>query len=190
MITVFALQEGVLSPLLDSDLATLPADALWVDLLSPTGEEEARVERLLGVGIPTRQEMAEIEESARLYEERGALVMTAVIVTGIAERRPTTAEVTFVLTPNTLITVRYADPLPFRTFAAKCRRDPEAHDTSELVFLSLLENMVNRLADVLEATHAQLDALSDEIFDGNAAAGKGHGAAPEFPARPAGSVGQ
>ena len=41
----------------------------------PAPDEEAAVERLLGISIPTRDEMAEIEESARLYEERGALVM-------------------------------------------------------------------------------------------------------------------
>src|SRR3712207_9154228 len=96
--------------------------------------------------------MAEMEESARLYEERGALVMVAVVVTGVSERRrPATAEVTFVLTPKTLATIRYADPLPFRAFAEKCRRSPaEAHDSSEMVFLSLLESVVNRLADILE----------------------------------------
>jgi magnesium transporter len=170
MISAFAVREGVLGPVPGVEPATLPPDGLWVDLLSPTREEEVAVERLIGIGIPTRQEMAEIEESARLYEERGALVMTAVVVTGVSERRrPTTAEVTFVLTPKTLATVRYADPLPFRTFAAKCRRDPGAHDTSELVFLSLVENVVNRLADVLEATHADLDALSEEVFEGNGA---------------------
>jgi magnesium transporter len=171
VISAFAVREGVLGPLPSSDPATLPADALWLDLLDPTGEEEEAVERLIGVGIPTRQEMVEIEESARLYEERGALVMTAVVVTGVSERRrPSTAEVTFVLTPKTLVTVRYADPLPFRTFAAKCRRDPGAHNTSELVFLSLVENVVNRLADILEATRAQLDALSEEVFEGNGSA--------------------
>jgi magnesium transporter len=171
VISAFAVREGVLGPLPSSDPATLPADALWLDLLDPTGEEEEAVERLIGVGIPTRQEMVEIEESARLYEERGALVMTAVVVTGVSERRrPSTAEVTFVLTPKTLVTVRYADPLPFRTFAAKCRRDPGAHNTSELVFLSLVENVVNRLADILEPTRAQLDALSEEVFEGNGSA--------------------
>ena len=139
MINTFAVREGVLGPVPGVEPAALPADALWIDLLNPTGEEEAAVERLIGVGIPTRQEMAEIEESARLYEERGALVMTAVVVTGISQRRrPSTAEVTFVLTSKALVTVRYADPLAFRTFAAKCRRDPGAHDASDLVFLSEL----------------------------------------------------
>jgi magnesium transporter len=182
MINVFAVREGVLGPLPGADPAALPDDALWIDLLNPTREEEDAVERLLGVGIPTRQEMAEIEESSRLYEERGALVMTAVVVTGVSEhRRPSTAEVTFVLTPKTLATVRYADPLPFRTFAAKCRRDPAAHEGSELVFLSLLENVVNRLADVLEMTDAELDALSETVFaDGETAGGTpGAGAASD-----------
>jgi magnesium transporter len=166
VISAFAVREGVLGPVADAGPAALPADALWIDLLDPTAEEEAAAERLLGVAIPTRQEMAEIEESARLYEERGALVMTAVVVTGISDRRrPSTAEVTFVLTPKALATVRYADPLAFRTFAAKCRREPAAHDTSELVFLSLVESVVNRLADVIEATQAQLDALSEEVFE-------------------------
>ena len=183
MIGAFAVREGVLGPLPALDPAALPADALWIDLLSPTAEEEDAAERLLGVGVPTREEMAEIEESARLYEERGALVMTAVVVTGISEhRRPSTAEVTFVLTPTMLATVRYADPLPFRAFAAKCRRDPDAHGTSELVFLSLVENVVNRVADVLEATGAQLDALSEEVFEGDGAAA--HGAPASEGARP------
>jgi magnesium transporter len=91
--------------------------------------------------------------------------MTAVVVTGLSEhRRPSAAEVTFVLTPQVLVTVRYADPLPFRTFASKCERQPEAHGTSDLVFLSLVENVVNRLADVLEATTRDLDLLSGTIF--------------------------
>ena len=187
MIGAFAVRGEVLGPLLGLDPSALPADAGWIDLLDPTAEEEAAAERLLGVGVPTRQEMAEIEESARLYEERGALVMTAVVVTGVSERRrPATAEVTFVLTPTTLATVRYADPLPFRTFAAKCRRDPEAHGTSELVFLSLVENVVNRLADVLEATNAQIDALSEEVFEGDGGAAPGPDGARPPGGRPRG----
>jgi magnesium transporter len=187
VISAFAVREGVLGPVPDVSPSALPADAVWVDLLDPTAEEEAAVERLLGVGVPTRQEMAEIEESARLYEERGALVMTAVVVTGVSERRrPATAEVTFVLTPKTLATIRYADPLPFRAFAEKCRRRPEAHGTGELVFLSLLENIVNRLADILEAADAELDALSEAVFAdggdavaGGDAPGVGGGAVPD-----------
>ena len=58
----------------------LPAGAVWIDLVSPSPNEERQVEALLGVGVPTREEMQEIEVSSRLYEENGALYMTATVV--------------------------------------------------------------------------------------------------------------
>ena len=88
MINVHGLRQGRLVRLTPEG-ATLPApsDVLWIDLLDPTHEEEKTVKALLGLQVPTRQEMAEIEESARLYQEHDALVMTAVIITGVAEGR-------------------------------------------------------------------------------------------------------
>jgi magnesium transporter len=149
------------------------ADALWIDLLDPTSEEEKGVERLLGLQVPTRQEMAEIEDSARLYEENGALVMTAVVITGIAEGRPARAPVTFVLTPTHLVSVRYADPVPFRTFEAKCQRQPGQQTTSDRVLISLLESIIERAADVLESVQASLNEVSTRLFiDGGGATGQ------------------
>ena len=48
----------------------LPADAVWIDLAHPTDAEEALVEAALGIDIPTREEMQEIEETSRLYTRR------------------------------------------------------------------------------------------------------------------------
>ena len=44
----------------------LPADAIWIDLYNPTREEELAAEFALGLLLPTREEMAEIETSSRL----------------------------------------------------------------------------------------------------------------------------
>ncbi len=52
--------------------APLPDDAVWIELIEPTRSEELAVETMLGVQLPTREEMAEIEVSSRLYEEDGA----------------------------------------------------------------------------------------------------------------------
>ncbi len=139
--------------------------ASWVDLHAPTAEEEAAVEQELGVDIPTREEMREIEESARIYDEKGGLFMTGVIIAGISERRPVRSEVMFVLLPKHLVTVRYSDPLPFRTFEQKCARKPEEHQSSDLLFVSLVEQIVQRCADVLEKVTANLDGIADELFD-------------------------
>src|SRR5687767_9816547 len=73
----------------------------WTCAVQPATEKS--VEGLLRLQVPTRQEMAEIEESARLYEEQGALVMTAVVINGVAEGKPSRAPVTFVLTKTHLV---------------------------------------------------------------------------------------
>lgn len=163
MICFYAVRDGALVGLGDSGEA-LPEGALWIDLHSPTAEEEARVERALGLDIPTRAEMAEIAESARLYDEGEALYMTAPVVAGAGERRPVAASVTFVLTPHALVTVRYADPLPFRAFEAQCARHPELGAGAGRLFLALVGSIVDRVAHLLEGAEAELDRLSDAIF--------------------------
>src|ERR687894_1842446 len=165
MIHFHGLRQGRLVRLAqDSATLTTPSDVLWIDLCNPKREEELAIEALLGLGVPTRQEMAEIEESARLYEEHGALAMTAVVINGVAEGRPSRTQVTFVLTPTHLVSVRYADPVPFRTFMAKSQRQPEAHTTSDSLLASLLESIVERAADVLEMVAADLNEVSTRLF--------------------------
>ncbi len=50
----------------------LPTDAVWVDLIEPTVEEDVALETALGLNVPTRAEMAELEASSRIYREDGA----------------------------------------------------------------------------------------------------------------------
>ena len=166
MMTAYGLRAGRLARLGLGQPATLPApdDVLWIDLFNPSREEETAVEGLLGLAVPTRLEMSEIEDSARLYEEGGALVMTAVVINGVAVERPSRAQITFVLTPTHLVSLRYADPAPFRTFAAKCQRQPEAHTSSDRIFVSMLESIVERAADVLELVAADLSEVSTTLF--------------------------
>ncbi|KAF1061362.1 MAG: Magnesium transport protein CorA [Pseudomonas citronellolis] len=141
----------------------MPDDTLWIDLLHPTQEEEHLLESFVEVNVPTREEMAEIEDSSRFYESNGALYMTTSVVSGIREHRPSMAEVTCVLTPQWLVTVRYADLLPFRAFEARVQRGG-CKGGSDQLFVSLMDCVVDRIADVLEALQGQLNALSREIF--------------------------
>ncbi len=166
MMTSYGLRAGRLTRLDLGQPAVLPApaDILWIDLFDPSREEEKAVESLLGLAVPTRQEMSEIEDSARLYEEGGALVMTAVVINGVAVERPSRVQITFVLTPTHLVSLRYADPAPFRTFASKCQRQPEAHTSSDRIFISMLESIVERAADVLELVAADLSDVSTTLF--------------------------
>ncbi len=163
MISAYSHRAGTLVRL-DAGAELSSHDLLWIDLFDPTGEEEKAVEAMLGLQVPTRQEMAEIEESSRLYEEAGARVMTAVVVDGVARGRPSRAQVTFVLTPDHLVTVRYADPLPFKNFDVKIQRSGPSFDTPERIFIGLLDSIVERLADILELTAAEFNEVSVRLF--------------------------
>ena len=142
----------------------MPAEAVWIDLLEPTPEEERKVVKFLGIEVPTREEMREIESSNRLYEEDGGLYMTATVITKIDTATPETSQITYILAGNRLITNRYVDPLPFRRYISYAERHPQQCATGAAVFAGLLEATVNRIADVIERIGANLDGISLEVF--------------------------
>ncbi|WP_417779343.1 magnesium transporter CorA family protein [Stutzerimonas xanthomarina] len=165
MIIFHCLENGTLMRRVAENLQTLPDNVLWVDLLSPDLQEERFIESSLGLDIPTREELAEIEDSSRFYDEDGAIFMTTTVVMGIADRRPENAEVTFVLTKRCLVTVRYTELSAFRQFEAKSSRQPSTFSSSDQIFLALADAVVDRIADVLESVQVQLQTLSRCIFD-------------------------
>ena len=144
--------------------APLPPEALWIDLRDPTPEEEQLVERTLGIDVPTREEMREIEASNRFYEENGVLYMTATVVTKLDTDLPERSQVTFILTGTQLVTNRYTDPLPFRRFINYAITHRQALTSGAAVLAGLLEAIVNRIADVLEKVGGDVDAISSKIF--------------------------
>jgi magnesium transporter len=164
MLSVYCLSSNGLKTLKRENEAPLPEEAVWLDLLEPTVDEERLVEARLGLDIPTREEMREIETSSRLYEEAGALYLTATVVTKLDTHLPENAQVTFILKGTRLVTNRYVDPLPFRRFVAYMERHPQANTSAEAVLAGLLESIVNRIADVIERVGADMDATSAEVF--------------------------
>jgi magnesium transporter len=165
MLHVYYLEDGRLkSAELAGDELQLPERTVWLDLLQPTGAEEKAIERALGVEVPTREEMKEIEASSRLYREDGALFMTATLVAKADTETPESTALTFILAGARLVTVRYADPLPFRAFTTFALRHPNACGDGDAVFTGLLEAIIDRTADVLEAVGADLDRMSRDVF--------------------------
>ncbi len=93
--------------------ADVPENAVWFDLVSPTLQEDKLVERHVGIAVPTREEMQEIEVTSRLYVENGARYMTATLMCQSDTDTPKTTAVTFILSGHRLVTVRYDEPRPF-----------------------------------------------------------------------------
>jgi magnesium transporter len=163
MITAFVNTQGFHSVEVTADNKNILKDAIWIDLLSPTKAEEKIVEKVLGLDVPTRDEMREIEVSSRLYEDDGVLYMTATMLAQADSDAPKYDAVTFVLTPKQLITVRYIEPQTFELFIGKLSKH---HPTSAgHLLLDLLDVAIDRLADILEYIGHSLDEYSKNIFD-------------------------
>jgi magnesium transporter len=173
MLTVYCLVPTGLKRLERNTNAPLPEEAVWLDLLEPTPEEEKLVEQRLGLDIPTREEMRDIESSSRLYEEGGALYLTATVVTKLDTQLPENAQITFILRDSRLVTNRYIDPLPMRRFVAFTERHPQANTTAQAVLAGVIESVVERIADVIERVSTDMDAASIDVFShGNLPGGK------------------
>jgi magnesium transporter len=143
----------------------LPPDAVWIDLITPSRQEELAVEAAIGVPVPTREEMVEIEISSRLYKDGGASFMTASVVTNAEGDLPTSEPITFVLVGPWLVTIRYAEPRAFANFVGQIERQPSAlGDSGSDAFVGLVDAIVDRLADVLERANAEVELASRSIF--------------------------
>lgn len=143
----------------------LPANVLWFDLFEPTAEERARIETELGVSLPSREEMKEIEPSSRLYTEGEAVYMTATVLNRADDPNPSADPITFVLARRTLVTLRYVDPRAVTSFATRIARQPASCASAEEGLIGLIEAFVDRFADILERVSLELDQTSRLIFD-------------------------
>jgi magnesium transporter len=168
MLSVFAPAAASLKKLDITDLDALPPNAVWLDLKSPSPGEDRAVEKLVGIEIPTREDMQEIEISSRLYVENGARYMTATLMCAADSGNPRTTPVTFILTDHRLVTVRYDEPKPFMLVAAKLARSCTPAITGDMVLLELLDGVIDRCADILERIGVDVDSVSTEIFEPSA----------------------
>ncbi len=165
MITFYAPGAASVRLIAPESCAELTRAAIWIDLLEPTQEEEQTLEAALGINIPTREEMQAIELSSRLYEEGGVLYMTATVLTKADTSAPESSAVTFILTGNRLVTLRYADPVPFNAFRTRREGNVQRYETAGQFLGGIVDAIVERIADILENVGVDLDRVSSKVFD-------------------------
>lgn len=164
MITVFHKRRGSMIPSVIAAQEVLPKDALWVDILSPTLEEEKSVESQLGIEIPTREEVWKNQVLNRLYQEGGVSYMTAAVITKVESPWPQTSSITFILTEKHLVTIRYISPTSFSNLSNRLMRNPQKFSTGSHILEGLLEEIITRVAYNSEIVVDELDKLSHDIF--------------------------
>lgn len=164
MIHVFDRHQGSFRTVGVDALSSLSPGFVWIDLENPSREEEMRLEALTGLNLPTAEEMRDIEPSSRLYAEGGAIFMTANLVHDAEREVPAVSPVTFVVSGQMLITIRYCRPRVFTTFPSYAERNPDACRDGTHALVHLLESVVDRAAEVLEMAGTDADRIATEIF--------------------------
>jgi magnesium transporter len=180
MINAYGLDRGkTFSRTIDTGQA-LPEGTVWIDMLHPTEEERAAIAGIVGIDLPTHEEMKEIEVSSRLYVENGGIYLTTPVITQADTEYPGLGVVTFILTNGALIngvvtngntkggrlvTVRYVEPKSIDTFVSRLNRQPELIGSAEAALLGLLDAVVGRVADLLELIGSRLDGIGRRVFD-------------------------
>lgn len=163
MLRTYGIGDGRLRALAPGDGAAA-GTIVWHDLLDPGREEEVALERALGIELPTRDEMREIEFSSRLYSDSGSTYMTALVPSHTDGDDIMIDPITFILAGNRLVTIRYTEPRAFTNFPARAEKADLGLRQGQDVLLGLLEAIVDRLADVLERAGHEVDTISRGVF--------------------------
>ncbi len=137
----------------------LDGGAKWLDLVSPNAEEEANVEKALGIDVPTQEDIRKNEPSSRLYREDGATFMAAQIVVHGEMPLPQTSTVAFILKQDTLVTVRYEQSRAFDLCSSEIHR--AGRKPSNISALAVLvEALVDRTSELLEGAANAADDMA------------------------------
>ncbi len=137
-------------------------DVLWIDILSPNGDEKHTVDDFLGVEIQSRAQAEEIESSSRFSEtEKAIFANTNFLMPGPEDYSMEAVSFTFV--GNCLTTLR---DVPLRSFTELQRRIcamPQLYKNGFSVFASIMDQRVDLDADMIELMTKEISQYSKRI---------------------------
>jgi len=149
-----------------SERSEIPTEALavsWIDLLHPTSDERASVEKGYGITLPSREELSGVELSSRISLKNGVLYLSVPTVSHMGEVEHAPSPLGFVLSKKLLVTIRYAQLHAFDAVAERCAKG-DGTFTSVDVFTALVDEMVDLSADLIEKIAGNLDSVSRAVF--------------------------
>lgn len=163
MISLFAIEQGLVSPAVDAVNPDTLAAARWIDVVSPDASELALLQRLLQLPLPGSRDIAEILPSSRCYTDADGIHLHSLFLGGEALRRPTSS-VVCILQPARLITIRDRELADFHLLHTRAGAGQlESRNTAELL-LTVLGMKVDTLADHLEEIHRRLELTSELVL--------------------------
>ena len=135
---------------------------LWIDLLSPTGDEKRAVEAFLGTEIQSRATAEEIESSSRFSENEIAIFANTNFLSPSGDEISMDA-VSFTIAGSTLTTLR---EVPLRSFTLLQRRiqaRPAQFPEGWSIFAYIMDQRIDLDADIIELMAKEASQFSKRI---------------------------
>ena len=137
-------------------------DVVWIDLLSPTGDEKRAVEAYLGTVIQSRATAEEIESSSRFSETDAALFAnTNFVIPGPESYVMET--VSFIIKGTTLTTLREVQLRSFTELQRRLMVFPKMYANGYSVFTSILEQRIDSDVDMIEILSKEIEHYNHKV---------------------------
>ena len=169
MLEIFYKQKGELST--TSELNALENlgydDVIWIDMVSPSGEEKRGVEEFLNTTLQSRAQAEEIESSSRYSETETTIFINTNFLIPAPESY-NTESVSFILCEGIIVSIRQS---PLRSFADVQRRlqvNYKMMPTGFHIMVGILENRIDLDADMIELMSKEIALFSRKIALGDA----------------------
>ena len=147
----------------ETDFAKLGKEnVLWIDLLSPTGDEKRATESFLGTEIQSRATAEEIESSSRFFENETAIFANTNFLSPAGDEMAMDP-VSFTIAGDILTTLR---EIPLRSFTSLQRRiqaRPAQFQSGWKIFLFIMDQRVDLDADIIELMSKETSQFSKRI---------------------------
>jgi len=141
----------------------IPEGTIWIDMIEPTAEEDEKVQLFVGVAIATRADPDYAEPPEAHYAENGVRYLQASVISEPKDT-PDITDVTFVIAPTALVTVRYHACESFDIYAQKLCRAQAAARSPDAIATGLINTVINRSARALNQVGVRLDAIASRVF--------------------------
>lgn len=141
----------------------IPEDAVWIDLVKPTPEEDKLVQDFIGCPVPTKADPDYTEPPEAHYADNGVRYVHASVVSE-ADDTPDVTGVTFVIAPKTLVTVRYDTADSFDLYARKFSKSMSAALSPDAITVGLINTVLNRSSRALNLSGANLERIGSAVF--------------------------
>jgi len=146
---------------------SLKKNIAWIDLQDPSQTQIKEIEEFYNINFPTRQQQEEIEISSRYLENSGIIKINSTFVNIVPNNgKLEEHEISFIITEQTLFTLRYFDSRVISETVKKIKQFPTVFINPAKIFIAILEARTDFDADLIELISRFVADISRKItFD-------------------------